>query len=757
MKFYNILLAYADELQAVSVDECLIDVSSRAPRTLTETKEGAMLALANTIRSEIRSSTKCEASIGISHNIILAKLATKQAKPAGSYYLGGSRISQLLTDLQIDDLPGVGWSQKQYIEDTFKVSNVGQLANISLLHLVEAMGPIRGKTLHLYSRGIDDRQLKSSSHDRKSVSAVVNYGIRFQSAQLGGTQQAHVFVKELGAEVSRRLVELGLRGRHLTVKIMKRAANASTEAAKFLGHGVCDELSKATRISGPVDSATDEAELIGKAAWKLISAMKIPPEDLRGIGIQIQKLEKVNADGGIANIKGQSTLSFKPVKLAHVSGGDHAVKRTNGDIGFHVTNEASIQPVVKPVGSAPLASTSKSTIQSSAFTPKDIISNPKELSLTQLDIPPASQIDFEVVNALPTPIRANILNSVHACRRSVTVVTPLNQGKTPTSSYDQLPSASQVDWSVLADLPSSVRKPIEALYEQRKRQKAALPPPPAPNFGKSSKSTVAKQTKVSVASAKTKLIVGSRLPIKKMPSARKLTRHAMGPSQRLISTTSFKLITRPQTTRPEPGADKSSQDLNVMLPSPNRITDEQLEALDIDVRFFRELSSARAFQLDLIYDQYQTHQTRFKEVTAATDRWRLWRKRLGRASKVLSVEPVEGPSLACAAHRKGARAFEDVGQLLEEWVSSLEEQDQIEEGDVSRVERFLIDSVDRKRGSGQDLDKTFKLVVWWEQSVHMQWPELSGLARARWERVIQRVKDVIDEVCEHDHGASLFA
>ncbi|KAH9819932.1 hypothetical protein DFH28DRAFT_1021465 [Melampsora americana] len=745
LKFYNILLSYADELQAVSVDECLIDISSKKPNSSsTEIQQNALTELANEIRAKIRSSTGCEASIGISHNILLAKLATKKAKPAGTYHLHGPQITQLLGDLKIDDLPGVGWAQKSDIETAFQVSNVAQLGQISVSQLIDVMGPIRGKTLHLYSKGIDDRPLKSSHHDRKSVSAVVNYGIRFKNQESGGAQQSYAFIKELSLEVSRRLVELGLRGRHLSLKIMKRAANAPVESAKFMGHGVCDELSRTNKISGPGDSATDDGLQICEEAWKLLKTLNIPPEDLRGIGIQIQKLEK-NKVGQVNNTNGQSTLTFKPGKL----------QSSFRDLAGPPKVVQAITPKPNPPNKcmAPKASTSKQTLQSPP-------------PCTQLIIPSSSQIDPEVVDALPTPMRNTVMKSIDLSRASTTIKTPSNQVRQANTSYDQLPSASQVDWTFLSELPSSVRKPIEELYERRKReQDAALLPPPQPDFAKKSITEKTSNKRAQPTKAKSLTL---RFPVKDTRSNRKTNGvhrvTPIGPSQRLISKRTFKLISRPQ---PKPidltvDAEDSSQETNQMLPTPNRITDEQLEALEIDVRFFRELSSARAFQLDLIYDQYQTHQDRFKEVTAANDRWRRWRKRFGQASKVLSLEFIEKPYLLICDEReeRNIKSFEDVSVLIEELVKEdevdsvmrIEEQSEM----INQIEKFLFECLDKKRKSGQELEKVYKLMIWWEEMIREKWIEMDCMGRKEWEKVVEGIKDRIDLVCERDHGACLF-
>jgi DNA repair protein REV1 len=55
------------------------------------------------------------------------------------------------------------------------------------------------------------------SHQRKSVSAEVNYGIRFTNQE-----EATAFLKQLAGEVSSRLRKVKLKGRCITLKLMVR-------------------------------------------------------------------------------------------------------------------------------------------------------------------------------------------------------------------------------------------------------------------------------------------------------------------------------------------------------------------------------------------------------------------------------------------------------------------------------------------------------------------------------------------------------
>jgi DNA repair protein REV1 len=120
---------------------------------------------------------------------------------------------------------------------------------------------------------------------RKSVSAAANYGIRF-------TEQKHCedFLKQLCEEVHSRMLKSKVIGKSVTLKVMVRAANAPVETAKFLGHGFCDNLTKTVNMS----TATDSLEQITTEVIKLSQKLNIRPEDWRGIGIQISKLQSTN-------------------------------------------------------------------------------------------------------------------------------------------------------------------------------------------------------------------------------------------------------------------------------------------------------------------------------------------------------------------------------------------------------------------------------------------------------------------------------
>lgn len=104
---------------------------------------------------------------------MMARIATRRAKPAGSYHLLPSAIPSLLSTLDIQDLHGFGWSTKDKAQEKLGATNLGELAKKSKAVLCEALGEGTGERLYKAIRGVDERRLESDK-PRKSVSCEIN-------------------------------------------------------------------------------------------------------------------------------------------------------------------------------------------------------------------------------------------------------------------------------------------------------------------------------------------------------------------------------------------------------------------------------------------------------------------------------------------------------------------------------------------------------------------------------------------------------
>lgn len=103
-------------------------------------------------------------------------------------------------------------------------------------------------------------------------------------------------------------------------QVMVRAPDAPVETSKFMGHGVCDNQTKSVSLS----EFTCDLEVITRTVLTTMRSLNIPPHELRGIGIQITKLNEEVAstkDSVLMNMfsKVAAKQKDKPIKLKEVT------------------------------------------------------------------------------------------------------------------------------------------------------------------------------------------------------------------------------------------------------------------------------------------------------------------------------------------------------------------------------------------------------------------------------------------------------
>lgn len=309
--FYDAILATGGLVQSVSIDEALIDISTfciaAGGSDGRQMNEGAVYReqakadeIAEHLREQVKLRTDCDVSVGIGGNILLAKVALRKAKPAGQYQIKPEEVLDFIGKLQVQDLPGVAWSIGGKLEDV-GVKLVKDIRELTKERLTQVLGPKTGEKLYEYSRGIDKQDV-GEQVIRKSVSAEVNWGVRFATQA-----QADDFMASLCGELQKRLLKENVKGKQFTMKIMRRAADAPIEPPKHLGHGKCDTFNKSIALG----VATNSKEVLTKEAIGMLRGFGISPGELRGIGIQMTKLEpmKSAADGSADG--SQRRLQFK--------------------------------------------------------------------------------------------------------------------------------------------------------------------------------------------------------------------------------------------------------------------------------------------------------------------------------------------------------------------------------------------------------------------------------------------------------------
>jgi hypothetical protein len=95
----------------------------------------------------------------------------------------------------------------------------------------------------------------------------------------------------------------------IVFQIKQRHPTAPKNPPKFLGHGYCLNLSKSVAL----DKATRNKDDIFKAAWSLYKdGIFVEPEELRGIGIALTKLEDSSEKQPESRAADQPKLTFMP-------------------------------------------------------------------------------------------------------------------------------------------------------------------------------------------------------------------------------------------------------------------------------------------------------------------------------------------------------------------------------------------------------------------------------------------------------------
>uniref|UniRef100_A0A8C9WK40 DNA repair protein REV1 n=1 Tax=Scleropages formosus TaxID=113540 RepID=A0A8C9WK40_SCLFO len=447
MAMYQTLASYTHHIEALSCDEALVD-ATRLLKELGVSPE----ELAGAIRADVKERTGCSASVGMGSNILLARMATRKAKPDGQYYLKSEEVDDFIRDQAVGSLPGVGRTMSCKLA-SLGVQTCGDLQQISMSRLQKEFGPRTGQTLFRFCRGLDDRPVRSEK-ERKSVSAGMNYGIRFTQVA-----EAESFLTKLSQEVQRRLQAAGLKGRRITLKLMMRKPGAPVEPAKYGGHGICDTFARTVSLDQP----TDSAQHIATEVIKLFHAMKLNVMDMRGVGLQVQQL----------------TPSL--VGPAGTAGGTGAPRRSIRDMLL-----AQRPP---NLDSQPVPGTSKGgpapRHNGGLHTPRHLRTH---LDLS-IEVPSPSQVDRSVLEALPPELREQV---EHSWRRreelavsrgplqsapsqplasppgTLVLHVPEQQGQGgPAGIVLALPDFSQVDPEVFAALPLELQEELRSAYRHR--------------------------------------------------------------------------------------------------------------------------------------------------------------------------------------------------------------------------------------------------------------------------------------------------
>ncbi len=216
----DIMFEFTPLVQPVSIDEAFLDLSG------TEKLHGTSPAtsLAKLVK-RIENEVGITASIGLSHNKFLAKLASDFEKPRGFSIIGKADTLAILAAKPVGAIWGVGKATQAQLAKG-GITMISQLQTMEKNDLMRKFGNMGARLYHL-SRGEDIREVLTE-RETKSISAETTF-----NDDISDYKSLEPILWNLSQKVSRRAKASHMAGYTVTLKLKTIDFQSLTRAASY--------------------------------------------------------------------------------------------------------------------------------------------------------------------------------------------------------------------------------------------------------------------------------------------------------------------------------------------------------------------------------------------------------------------------------------------------------------------------------------------------------------------------------------------
>jgi DNA polymerase-4 len=258
-QIFEVFGEFTDLVEGLSLDEAYLDVT--ASRELF----GSPVAMAHEIKRRIRQRTGLTASVGVSHNKLLAKLASEMDKPDGLTAIGPDDVDAVLDPLPVRRLHGIGNKTAARLDEQ-GLFTLGQLRRAP----ESVLWPLfQRETRRIRERaaGIDDRPVISDAAE-KQISSEETF-----ETDIRDHERLHAALARLAERTATRLRARELKAGQVAVKIRRRDFTTFTRQKSF-------------------NPATQETRLITQVAAELLRGWfeEQPRVAVRLLGVGVGRL-----------------------------------------------------------------------------------------------------------------------------------------------------------------------------------------------------------------------------------------------------------------------------------------------------------------------------------------------------------------------------------------------------------------------------------------------------------------------------------
>jgi DNA polymerase-4 len=228
----NLMMDVTPLVQPLSIDEAFLDLTGTA--RLHGMSPALTLAR---LLARIANEVGITASVGLSHNKFLAKLASDLEKPRGFSVLGRSETLTFLAERPVGFIWGVGKAMQEQLAKG-GITHIGQLQSMDKIELMRRYGSMGSRLYHL-SRGEDDRHVSTDDHS-KSISAETTF-----NTDIRDCAELERILWPLAEKVSRRAKAEGVAGHTVVLKLKTadfkiRTRNVSLSDPTLLANRIYD-------------------------------------------------------------------------------------------------------------------------------------------------------------------------------------------------------------------------------------------------------------------------------------------------------------------------------------------------------------------------------------------------------------------------------------------------------------------------------------------------------------------------------------
>ena len=170
---FEIFRDTAPAVEGLSLEEAFLDVRG------LERISGSPERIARRLRGRVRKEVGLAVTVGVARTKVLAKMASRAAKPDGLLVVAAEREREFLHPLPVETLWGVGPTTAAKLH-RHGIRTVGQIADLPEQVMVGMLGRAAGQHLHAVANNRDRRRVRTGP-GRRSFGSQSAFGLRRRS------------------------------------------------------------------------------------------------------------------------------------------------------------------------------------------------------------------------------------------------------------------------------------------------------------------------------------------------------------------------------------------------------------------------------------------------------------------------------------------------------------------------------------------------------------------------------------------------